>query len=69
MFDEVEDLISLSYQFNSENSGDEEILKEWNPLQVAIFYGHMKIVKYYCDTVKVNLNVCLKMPGLKKQRK
>lgn len=69
MFEEVEDLISLSHQFNSENSGDEDILKEWNPLLIAIFYGHIKVVKYYCDKVKVNMIACLRMPGHKRQRK
>lgn len=31
-FDEAEDLIAVSYGLMNENSRDEEVLKEWNPM-------------------------------------
>ena len=68
LFDEVEDLIALSNFNCKELINDDEVLKDWNPLLIAIFYNHIKLVRYYTETMKVNLLTCLKMPGYKKKK-
>ena len=62
-FEEVEDLIAISYGLGNEHSGDEDVLKEWNPMHIAIFYNNIKVVMYFSDSLKVNIGSCIKMPG------
>jgi hypothetical protein len=50
----------------SSSASDAEVLKEWNPLQIAVFFDHLKIVKYYCEIMKINVRASLKMPSTKK---
>lgn len=36
-------------------------IKEWNPLLIAIYYGHMHVIKYYCEVARVHLRTTLSM--------
>lgn len=61
--DEKEDLLFVSIVNKNQNS--EEVLKEWNPLLLAIFYENLKIVIYFCESMKINIKAALRQPGLK----
>ncbi|CDW84897.1 UNKNOWN [Stylonychia lemnae] len=73
-FEEREEMINTCgnnyglFDDNAVINVDEEVLKEWNPLHVAIFYNQLKLVKYFCDNLKINVQASLKMPGYRKRK-
>jgi hypothetical protein len=50
---------------NNKKGKNDDVLKEWNPLHIAIFYEHFKLIEYFCLDLKINVRTSLKMPGSK----
>lgn len=38
-----------------------QYIREWNPLLLTIYYGHLHIVKYYCEILRVHMKASLEM--------
>jgi hypothetical protein len=36
-------------------------MREWNPLLLAIYYGHLNIVQYFSEVLRVHLRTTLAM--------
>src|SRR5438105_1302184 len=50
-----------SNQVKQSLDGEYVYIREWNPLLLAVFYGHLHIVKYFCEVLKVHLRITLAM--------
>lgn len=73
LWEEKEDMIKVCHKSLRQSSlsspfttYSEEALKDWNPLHVAIFFGHLNIVKFFCDEMRINVRAAIKQPGTKK---